>query len=78
MTDDGELAPLRCCGRGYCYVYDKGPKPVATFLAPLPDDSDPAFRSVPALIASLGDFEGVRGREEGQACRSRTISPRRA
>ena len=66
MTDDGELAPIRCCGRVYCYVYDKGPKPVATFLAPLPDDSDPAFRSVPALIASLGDFEGVPDLKKGK------------
>ena len=66
VTDDGELAPIRCCGRVYCYVYDKGPKPVATFLAPLPDDSDPAFRSVPALIASLGDFEGVPDAKRGK------------
>ena len=66
VTDDGELAPIRCCGRVYCYVYDKGPKPVATFLAPLPDDSDPAFRSVPALIALLGDFEGVPDAKKGK------------
>ena len=43
-----ELAPIRCCCRGLLAVYDNLAQTGRDVqLAPLPDDSDPAFRSVP-------------------------------